>query len=78
MPKTMAKNKKLVFENDNGRDYFIVAGNDDRALLRDIDRGSYVIATNLDWTYMCWGGGEYFSPDEFGKAVKVFLGGGTR
>lgn len=22
---------------------------------------------------VCWGGGEYFSPDEFGKAVKVFL-----
>lgn len=74
----MAKTNRIVFQNNNGIDYFIVAGNDDRALLRGIDCGSYVIATNLDWTYMCWGGGEYFSPDEFGKAVKVFLGGGTR
>jgi len=69
---------RIVFQNSNGRDYFIVAGTDKRALLRDMDSGYYVIATNLDWVHMCWGGGEYFSPDEFGKAVKVFLGGRAR
>ncbi len=74
----MAKTNRIVFQNSNGTDYFIVAGNDDRALLRGIDRGGYVIATNLDWTYMCWGGGSYFGADEFGKAVKVFLGGRAR
>ena len=68
--------KGLIFENHNGRDYCIVAGTDKRALLRDMDSGYYVIATNLDWRYRCWGGGEYFSPAEFGKAVKVFLDAG--
>jgi hypothetical protein len=70
---TVAKTNRIVFQNNNGIDYFIVAGNDDRALLRDIDRGSYVIATNLDWTYMCWGSGSYFGADEFELAVRAFL-----
>ena len=71
----MAKTNRIVFQNSNGTDYFIVAGNDDRALLRGIDRGGYVIATNLDWTYMCWGSGEYFASNEFEIAVKAFLEG---
>ena len=68
--------QRTVFKNGNGFDYFIIAGTDERAFMREMSQGSYVIATNLDWTYMCWGGGEYFSPDEFGKAVKVFLDAG--
>jgi len=67
--------KKLVFKNENGNDYCVIAGTDKRALLRDMDSGYYVIATNLDWRYRCWGSGSYFGADEFGKAVKVFLGG---
>lgn len=73
MPKTMAK--KLVFENDNGRDYFIIARTDERAFMREMSQGGYVIATNLDWTYMCWGSGEYFASNEFEIAVKAFLEG---
>ena len=63
----------LIFQNDNGSDYFIITGDDDRALLRDMDTGNYVIARGLDWTHMCWGGGSYFSADEFDVAAKVFL-----
>jgi len=33
-----------VFQNSNGIDYFIVAGTDKRALLRDMDSGYYVIS----------------------------------
>ena len=68
--------KKLVFKNENGNDYCVIAGTDKRALLRDMNSGYYVIATNLDWRYRCWGGGEYFSPDEFELAVRAFLAKG--
>lgn len=68
--------KRIVFQNSNGTDYFIVAGNDDRALLRGIDYGGYVIAHHLDWIHMCWGHGAYFSADEFEEAVKAFSGEG--
>lgn len=74
----MAKTNRIVFQNNNGIDYCIVAGDDKKALLRDVNHGCYVVAWNIDWVHMCWGGGEYFSPDEFGKAVKVFLGGRAR
>lgn len=70
--------KRTVFKNSNGTDYFIVAGNDDRALLRGIDRGGYVIARGLDRINMCWGGGSYFSADEFELAVETFLKGAPR
>jgi len=72
----VAKTNRIVFQNSNGTDYFIVAGNDDRALLRGIDRGSYVIAWGLDWAHMCWGGGSYFGADEFELAVRAFLARG--
>ncbi len=64
----------LIFENDNGFDYFIVANNDNRALLREMEKGGYVIARGLNWTHMRWSGGSYFSTDEFEVAVKAFLG----
>ena len=70
----MAKTNRIVFQNANGTDYFIVAGNANRALLRGIDYGGYVIARDLDWIHMCWGGGSYFAADEFGLAVEAFLG----
>jgi len=38
-----------------------------------VNHGGYVVAWNIDWVHMCWGGGSYFGADEFGKAVKVFL-----
>jgi hypothetical protein len=63
----------MVFKNGNGSDYIIVAGNDDRALLREIDHGGYVIARDLDWVHMCWTGGSYYSADEFELAVETFL-----
>ena len=63
----------FVFENDNGSSYFIVAGNDKKALLRDLRSGSFVIAWNLDWIQMCWGNGSYFAADDFEEAVKAFL-----
>jgi hypothetical protein len=66
--------KNLIFANDNGFDYVVVAGNDERALLRGLHWGGYVIARNLDWTHMQWGGsGSYFAADEFEKAVNAFL-----
>lgn len=67
--------KRTVFKNDNGSDYFIVAGNDERALLRGIDYGGYVIAWGLDRINMCWGGGSYFGADEFELAATAFLDG---
>ena len=70
--------KRTVFKNDNGSDYFIVAGNDERALLREMSRGGYVIAWGLDWIHMSWGGGSYFSADEFELAVETFLKGAPR
>ena len=72
----MAKTNRIVFQNSNGTDYFIVAGNDDRALLRGIDYGGYVIARGLDWVHMCWTGGSYYSVDEFELAVRAFLAKG--
>jgi len=36
-------------------DYFIVAGDDRRALLRGINYGVYVIARDLDWIHMVLG-----------------------
>jgi len=39
----VAKTNRIVFQNSNGTDYFIVAGNDRRALLRGINYGVYVI-----------------------------------
>ena len=72
----MAKTNRIVFQNSNGTDYFIVAGNDDRALLRGIDYGGYVIARGLDWAHMCWTGGSYYSVDEFELAVRAFLAKG--
>ena len=67
--------QRTVFKNGNGFDYFIIAGTDERAFMREMSRGGYVIATNLDWTYTCWGGGEYFASNEFEIAVKAFLEG---
>lgn len=72
----MAKTNRIVFQNSNGTDYFIVAGSDDWALLREIDRGTYVIARDMDWVHMRWGGGSYFGADEFELAVETFLRGG--
>jgi len=72
----VAKTNRIVFQNSNGTDYFIVAGNDDRALLRGIDYGGYVIARGLDWAHMCWTGGSYYSVDEFELAVRAFLAKG--
>lgn len=72
----MAKTNRIVFQNANGTDYFIVAGDDRRALLRGINYGVYVIARDLDWIHMCWGGGSYFGADEFGEAAEAFLKGG--
>lgn len=66
--------KSLIFKNDNGSDYAIVAGDNDWALLREMSRGGYVIARGLSWTYMSWDGGSYFAADQFEKAVNVFLG----
>ncbi len=65
--------KDLLFENDNGRTYSIIAGNDHFAFLRDMDRGKYVIARGLNWETKCWAGGSYFNEDEFGIAVKAFM-----
>jgi len=62
-----------TFENSNGSTYFVVAGNDKRALLREVSLGRYVIARNLNWIEKCWGGGSYFSSEEFEVAVKEFL-----
>ena len=70
--------KRTVFKNSHGTDYFIVAGNDDRALLRGIDRGGCVIARDLDWIHMSWTGGSYYSVDEFELAVETFLKGAPR
>jgi len=67
--------KELIFENDNGKQYFVMAGDDREALLRDMDRGGYVIARGLDWKNMCWQGGSYFGADEFGIAAKIFTEG---
>ena len=64
---------RIVFQNSNGRDYFIVAGDDKKALLRDVNHGGYVVAWNIDWVHMCWNGGSYFGADEFEAAVKAFL-----
>jgi len=65
----------MIFKNDNGREYFIIAGDDREALLRDMSSGSYVIARGLDWENAVWRGGSYFSKDEFEAAVKAFLDG---
>ncbi len=73
LEKALSAEKGHIFENDNGKRYFVVAGDDQEALLRDMDRGGYVIARGLDWTNMCWRGGSYFSSDEFEVAVKAFL-----
>lgn len=70
-----ARASRTVFQNNNGSDYYIIAGDDDRALLRGMDRGNYVIARNLDWVHMCWGGGSYFAANEFERAPKAFLAG---
>lgn len=67
--------QRTVFKNGNGFDYFIIAGTDERAFMREMSQGGYVIATNLDWTYMCWGSGKYFVSNEFEIAVKAFLEG---
>lgn len=67
------KGRSLIFRNDNGSDYFIIAGNDELALLREVSRGGYVIAHELNWTYMCWGGGSYFAADDFEGAALAFL-----
>lgn len=61
----------MIFQNENGSEYCIVAGDDDRALLREMNRGGYVIARDLDWINKVWGGGSYF--DEFAEAVEAFL-----
>ena len=44
--------KRIIFKNSNGSDYFVIAGNANRALLRGIDHGGYVIARGLDWVHM--------------------------
>lgn len=73
------KGRGLVFENNNGSDYFIIAGNNELALLRIMGRGGYVIAHGLNWTYMSWDGGSYFAADDFEGAALAFLkeGGDT-
>lgn len=73
---TVAKTNRIVFQNANGTVYFVIAGNANRALLRAIDYGGYVIARGLDWIHMSWGGGSYYSADEFELAVKAFFGEG--
>ncbi len=70
---TMPNRHRRVFKNYNGSDYFIIAGNSEMALLREMNLGGYVIAWNLDWVNMCWGGGRYFAANEFEAAVKAFL-----
>lgn len=67
--------QRTVFKNGNGFDYFVIAGTDERAFMREMSRGGYVIAWGLDWAHMCWGGGEYFASNEFEIAVKAFLEG---
>lgn len=71
--KTMKKD--LIFENDNGNSYFVIAGNDQDALLRSMRNGGYVIAWGLDRKNRCWQGGSYFSADEFEIAAKIFFKG---
>jgi len=66
-------NRDLIFKNDNGSRYFIVAGDDEEALLREMSRGGYVIAWGLDRENGVWTGGSYYGADEFGPAVKTFL-----
>ena len=69
---------KFVFKNDNGIDYFLVAGGANRALLRDMRSGAYIIARGLDVDRMCgsWSGGSYFSADEFREVIEIFQRGG--
>lgn len=67
--------ESLIFENDNGSRYFIVAGDDEEALLREMSRGGYVIVWGLDRVRMCWNGGSYYGADEFEVAAKRFLDG---
>lgn len=65
--------QRTVFKNGNGFDYFIIAGTDERAFMREMSRGGYVITRDLDWRHMRWNGGSYFGADEFEAAVKAFL-----
>ncbi len=64
---------RLIFENANGYSYFVVAGDEKCALLRNMVNGGYVIARGLRWGDNCWEGGSYFLDDEFELAVKTFL-----
>ncbi len=64
---------KNIFQNNNGLDYFIIAEKGKRVLLKEINKGGYVIAWGLDWDNSCWTGGSYYGADEFETAVKTFL-----
>ncbi|NMA65875.1 MAG: hypothetical protein GX957_06480 [Clostridiaceae bacterium] len=66
--------KNLIFCNSNGKDYFIIAGDNKRALLRDMVTKKYVVANGLNWDLMHWNGGKYFWPEEFELASNTFLG----
>lgn len=67
------QDKNICFENANGYSYFVVAGDEKCALLRNMVNGGYVIARGLRWGDNCWEGGSYFLDDEFELAVKTFL-----
>ena len=65
--------KGLVFKNDNGYTYFVVAGDEKCALLRNMQNGSYVVARGLR-DDNCWQGGSYFLENQFELAAKAFMG----
>ena len=64
---------KNIFKNSNGLNYFIISEQGKKALLREINKGGYVIAWGLDWANNCWQGGSYYGADEFEIAVTAFL-----
>jgi hypothetical protein len=63
----------VIFENGNGYSYFVVAGDERCALLRNMQNGSYVVARGLRWDDQCWRGGSYFLGDQFQQAVEAFF-----
>ena len=66
---------KNVFQNNNGLNYFIISEQGKKALLREMNKGGYVVAWGLDWDNSCWMGGGYYGADEFRAAVRTFLEG---
>jgi hypothetical protein len=67
--------KGNIYNNDNGKRYFLIACKGDVAILRSMEddffnNGEYIVAVGFNPGIGSWGGGSYWGSDFFGAAER--------